>query len=93
MPFKVGTETYLKIGRTKERYGRIRMTEAIPKPLAEMTEQDALDGGYTCRDDYINDHLTKFNTNCNLNDVVIFYRFEKLWMDAELINGLRRKAE
>lgn len=93
MPFKVGTKTYLKIGRTKARYGQIQMTEAIAKPLSQMTEEDAFAGGYTCRDDYINDHLEKFNSNCDLDEVMIFYKFETLWMDADLVNGLRRKAE
>ena len=93
MPFRVGTKTYLKIGRTKERYGQIQMTEAIAKPLEEMTEEDAFAGGYTCRDDYINDHLDKFNSDCDLTEVMIFYRFKKLWMDAKLVNELRKKAE
>ena len=93
MPFKVGTETFLKIGRTKARYGKIRMTEAIAKPLSQMTDEDAFAGGYTCRDDYINDHLTKFNSDCNLDEVMIFYKFDKLWMDSELVNELRREAE
>ena len=93
MPFKVGSKLYLKRGRTKERYGQIELTEAIPKALGEMTEADAIDGGYTCADDYINDHLTKFNTEADLDEIVIFYRFKKLWMDAELVNQLRRKTK
>ena len=93
MPFKVGTKTYLKIGRNKNRYGQIQMTEAIAKPLSQMTNEDAFAGGYECADDYINDHLTKYNTEADLDEVMIFYKFETLWMDADLVNGLRRKAE
>ena len=93
MPFKQGTKTYLKIGRTKARYGRIEITEVIAKPLSQMTDEDAFAGGYECAEDYINDHLTKYNTEADLDEVMLFYRFNVLWMDEELINGLRREAE
>ena len=93
MPFKLGTETYLKIGRTKERYGRIRIVDIVAKPLGQMTDTDAVDGGYDCADDYINDHLTKYNTEADLDEVMLFYRFEILWMDEELIAELREQEK
>lgn len=93
MPFRIGTETFLKIGRTKERYGLIRMTEAEIKPLSQMTDVDAFAGGYTSRDDYISDHLTKFNSDCDLDEPMIFYRFEIVWMDSDLVNKLRMEIK
>jgi len=88
MPMNVGSLIYLKIGRTKERYGQIRITEAVAKPLGEMSHRDAIGGGYTSVEEYLNDHLTTFNKGVELSDVVIFYRFEVIWTDEQLIKEL-----
>lgn len=91
MPFKEGTVTYLKKGRNKKRYGQIQMIKAEVKSLNEMTEADAKNGGYESRNDYINDHLQKFNCGVDLNEKMIFYTYRVLWMDEMLVEELRKE--
>lgn len=89
LPIKIGSKAYIKNGRDAKRYGQIEIISAEIKHLSKMTHQDALDGGYNCRDDYISDQIHLFNPNIDLeNDLVIFYRFKVLWTDKELIKSL-----
>lgn len=95
MPFKIGSKLILKTNGffSKERYGQIEILDAEIKPLGKMTSQDALDGGYSTKQEYLDDQMEDFNSDCDLNTEMIFYRFKKLWMDADLVNKLRREAE
>ena len=95
MPFKIGSKLILKTNGffSKERYGQIEILDAEIKPLGKMTSQDALDGGYSTVQEYLDEQMQEFNADCDLNTEMIFYRFKKLWIDAELVNKLRREAE
>lgn len=95
MPINIGTKTWLKTGSytSKEQYGRIKIKSAIVKPLKEMTLQDALNGGYNSVDAYIDDQLSTYNADCDLDTEMIFYEFEILSINWDLINGLIIEAE
>ena len=91
MPVKIGSKTYLKTGNfcSKERFGQIKIISAEIKPLCEMSIQDALNGGYSSIKAYIDDQINIFNPNVDLkNDMMIFYTFEVLWLDENLIKSL-----
>lgn len=91
MPVNIGTETWLKTGSyvSKERYGRIKIVDAIIKPLGEMTDEEAHLGGYETAEAYIRDQMTDFNKGVNLDTEMIFYTFEVLYTDSDLINTLK----
>lgn len=95
MPFKIGSKLILKTNGffSKERYGQIEILDAEIKPLGKMTLEDAKNGGYNTIQEYLDDQMGEFNSDCDLNTEMIFYRFKVLWMDAELVNQLRNKAE
>ena len=91
LPIKVGSKTYLKTGSftSKERYGQIEIISAEIKPLAQITDGDALKGGYNCKFDYVYDQINIFNPNIDWKkDKMIFYEFKVLWTDKELIKSL-----
>lgn len=92
MPIKIGSKTWLKTGSyvSKERYGQIRIKSAEIKPLRQMTLQDALNGGYDSIEAYINDQLSTYNADCDLDTEMIFYEFEVISIDAELIAELTK---
>ena len=58
-----------------------------------MTLQDALNGGYNSVDAYIDDQLSTYNADCDLDTEMIFYEFEILSINWDLINGLIIEAE
>lgn len=88
-PIKVGTETFLKTGaRDKKRYGIIKMVKAIVKPLSQMTDADARLGGYDNAEEYIRDQIEIFNKGVTLDTEMIFYEFEILAINDELIATL-----
>lgn len=90
LPIKIGSKTYIKTGSlvSKERYGQIRMIGLEIKPLEEMTIKDANLGGYQTAEAYINDQLEEFNSDCDLSTEMLFYTFEVLEIDWDLVNLL-----
>lgn len=90
LPIKVGSETWLKTGSlvSKERYGRIRMIGLTIKELGMMTDTDAKLGGYGSAEEYIEAQLTEFNSDCSLETEMLFYTFEVISLDSDLINSL-----
>jgi len=90
LPIKIGSKTWLKTGSlvSKERYGQIRMIGLEIKALEEMTIKDANLGGYQTAEAYINDQLEEFNSNCDLKTPMLFYTFEVLDIDWDLVNTL-----
>lgn len=53
-----------------------------------MTIKDANLGGYQTVEAYINDQLEEFNSNCDLKTEMLFYTFEVLEIDWDLVNTL-----
>ena len=90
LPIKVGSKSYIKTGSlvSKERYGQIRMIGLEIKPLGAMNLKDANLGGYQTAEAYINDQLEEFNSNCDLKTPMLFYTFEVLDIDWDLVNTL-----
>lgn len=91
MPIKIGSKTWLKTGSytSKERYGQIRIVSAEVKPLKAMSLEDARNGGYDSVQAYIDDQLSTYNSDCDLNTEMIFYRFEVITIDEDLIKTLQ----
>lgn len=94
MPFKIGSKLILKTNGffSKERYGQIEILDAEIKPLSKMTLKDARNGGYNTIQEYLDEQMEDFNSDCDLSTEMIFYRFKVLWMDADLVKQLRKKA-
>lgn len=90
LPIKIGSKTYIKTGSfvSKERYGQIKMIGLEIKPLGEMTIKDAHLGGYSSSEEYIQAQLEEFNSDCDLNTEMLFYTFEVLEIDWDLVNLL-----
>lgn len=90
LPIKIGSKTYIKTGSfvSKERYGQIKMIGLEIKPLGAMNLKDAMLGGYSSSEAYINDQLEEFNSNCDLKTPMLFYTFEVLEIDWNLVNLL-----
>lgn len=90
LPIKVGSKTYIKTGSfvSKERYGQIKMIGLEIKPLGEMNLKDAMLGGYSSSEAYIKAQLEEFNSDCDLSTEMLFYTFEVLDIDWDLVNTL-----
>ena len=90
LPIKVGSKTWIKTGSlvSKERYGQIRMIGLEIKPLREMTIKDANLGGYSSSEEYIQAQLEEFNSDCDLSTEMLFYTFEVISIDWDLVNTL-----
>lgn len=90
LPIKVGSKTWLKTGSlvSKERYGQIRVIGLEIKPLGAMNLKDANLGGYSSSEAYIKAQLEEFNSNCTLDTEMLFYTFEVLDIDWDLVNTL-----
>ena len=90
LPIKVGSKTYIKTGSlvSKERYGRIIINGLEIKPLGAMNLKDAMLGGYSSSEAYIKAQLEEFNSNCDLDTPMLFYTFEVLDIDWDLVNTL-----
>lgn len=90
LPIKIGSKTYIKTGSfvSKERYGQIKMIGLEIKPLEEMTIKDANLGGYSSAEEYIQAQLEEFNSDCDLSTEMLFYTFEVLDIDWDLVNLL-----
>lgn len=90
LPIKVGSKTYIKTGSlvSKERYGRIIINGLEIKPLGEMNLKDAMLGGYSSSEAYIKAQLEEFNSDCDLKTPMLFYTFEVLEIDWDLVNLL-----
>lgn len=90
LPIKVGSKSYIKTGSlvSKERYGQIRMIGLEIKALKEMTIKDANLGGYSSSEAYIKAQLEEFNSDCELDTPMLFYTFEVLDIDWDLVNTL-----
>lgn len=90
LPIKIGSKTWLKTGSlvSKERYGQIRMIGLEIKPLGAMNLKDANLGGYSSSEAYIKAQLEEFNSDCDLSTEMLFYTFEVLDIDWDLVNTL-----
>lgn len=90
LPIKIGSKTWLKTGSlvSKERYGRIIINGLEIKPLGEMTIKDAMLGGYSSSEAYIKAQLEEFNSDCDLSTEMLFYTFEVISIDWDLVNTL-----
>ncbi len=90
LPIKVGSKTWLKTGSlvSKERYGQIIITGLTIKPLREMTETDAMLGGYRTAEEYIKAQLEEFNSDCTLDTEMLFYTYDVLDINWDLVNLL-----
>ena len=90
LPIKVGSKTYIKTGSfvSKERYGQIKIIGLEIKALEEMTIKDAMLGGYSSSEAYIKAQLEEFNSDCDLDTPMLFYTFEVLEIDWDLVNLL-----
>ena len=90
LPIKIGSKTWLKTGSlvSKERYGQIKMIGLEIKPLREMTIKDANLGGYSSAEAYIKAQLEEFNSDCELDTPMLFYTFETISIDWDLVNTL-----
>lgn len=90
LPIKVGSKTWLKTGSlvSKERYGQIKMIGLEIKPLGEMNLKDAHLGGYSSAEAYIKAQLEEFNSDCELDTPMLFYTFEVININLDLVKSL-----
>lgn len=90
LPIKIGSKTYIKTGSfvSKERYGQIKMIGLEIKPLGEMNLKDAHLGGYSSAEAYIKAQLEEFNSDCELDTPMLFYTFEVININLDLVKSL-----
>ena len=90
MPIKVGSKTYLKTGSfcSKERYGQIQITNAVIKPLSQMSDKEAQQGGYSSKEAYIDDQINSYNIGVNKDTIMIFYEFKVISINYDLVKSL-----
>lgn len=69
-------EKIIKIDRSGRRFGKFKCINKYSKRLGDMTEKEALMGGYKCKKDYIRDQIEVFNKGVTEDSIMWFYEIE-----------------
>lgn len=69
-------EKIIKIDRSGRRFGKFKCINKYSKRLSDMTEKEALMGGYKCKKDYIRDQIEVFNKGVTEDSIMWFYEIE-----------------